>query len=380
MKSVARSYVWWPKLDEDLEALARACTACAENKPLPNKAPLKCWERPDKPWVRLHIDLAGPFMSKVFLVVVDSSTKWPEVFQLSNSSSEEILGHLRALFAIFGLPEEIVSDNGTPFTSWEFQNFCSMNGIRHRFSPPYHPATNGAAENLVKCFKSKIKTLVNSNVPLHIALQRFLFDCRISPHSTTGEPPSLLMFGRVLRSRLSLLKPSINQTVTTKQEHQKRSHGTSTQLRTFNVGDKVWATAYTRGGARQWKETTVVSVLGSRNYRVETKDGSVWHRHIDQLREVGTGVIGRAEETQVSSEMKSELIVPGKATAMSCSRSGSSEPVGYWQTGLGKGCDNVGSVQNDSIKKTGGDSEPCVQEMQTRYPKRARKVKEMWNV
>ncbi|XP_046399364.1 uncharacterized protein K02A2.6-like [Ischnura elegans] len=253
MKSVARSYVWWPKLDEDLEALARACTACAENKPLPNKAHLKCWERPDKPWVRLHIDLAGPFMSKVFLVVVDSSTKWPEVFQLSNSSSEEILGHLRALFATFGLPEEIVSDNGTPFTSWEFQNFCSMNGIRHRFSPPYRPATNGAAENLVKCFKSKIKTLVNSNVPLHIALQRFLFDCRISPHSTTGEPPSLLMFGRVLRSRLSLLKPSINQTVTTKQEHQKRSHGTPTQLRTFNVGDKVWATAYTRGGARQWK-------------------------------------------------------------------------------------------------------------------------------
>ena len=53
---------------------------------------------------------------------------------------------LRHIFATRGLPEVIVSDNGSPFTAAEFENFCKMNGIRHLRTPPFHPASNGTAE------------------------------------------------------------------------------------------------------------------------------------------------------------------------------------------------------------------------------------------
>ena len=72
MKALARSYVWWPKLDTDLEQLVRECNACFSSRPMPGKSILLPWTWPRRPWQRIHIDIAGPFMGKYFLVLVDS--------------------------------------------------------------------------------------------------------------------------------------------------------------------------------------------------------------------------------------------------------------------------------------------------------------------
>lgn len=62
------------------------------------------------------------------------------------TTSTKTIEVLRSWFAIFGLPEELVSDNGPQFTSEEFELFLSKNGIKHNRVSPYHPASNGAAE------------------------------------------------------------------------------------------------------------------------------------------------------------------------------------------------------------------------------------------
>ena len=64
---------------------------------------------------------------------------------------------LTELFSLFGNPEQIVSDSGTPFTSHEFGEFCKVNGIRHIRSAPYHPSTNGEAERFVQVFKRALR-------------------------------------------------------------------------------------------------------------------------------------------------------------------------------------------------------------------------------
>ena len=71
MKALACSYVWWPGLDKAIESNVQQCEVCQTNCPLPTKAPLYPWEWPTRPWARVHLDHAGPFHGKLFLIVVD---------------------------------------------------------------------------------------------------------------------------------------------------------------------------------------------------------------------------------------------------------------------------------------------------------------------
>ena len=79
MKSLARSYVWWPNMDHALENITKQCDPCQFNKNNPSKAPLHPRMWPSRPWSRLHLDYAGPFMGKMFLVTVDALSKWLDI-------------------------------------------------------------------------------------------------------------------------------------------------------------------------------------------------------------------------------------------------------------------------------------------------------------
>ena len=157
MKSIARSVVWWPGIDGEIETKVHGCSECQKNQKAPTAAPMHPWEWPARPWTRIHIDYAGPFLGKMFLVVVDAHSKWLEVEIVPAATSAHTIQKLRSMFATHGLPELLVSDNGTAFTSVEFQEFLSRNGIRHLTSAPYHPSSNGLAERAVQTFKDNMK-------------------------------------------------------------------------------------------------------------------------------------------------------------------------------------------------------------------------------
>ena len=94
-------------------------------------APLHPWDWPDTPWQRIHIDFADPFVNKMFLVVVDSHSKWLEVEIMPSVTSESTIEKLRNMFARYGVPMQLVSDNSPQFTSREFADFMKQNGIKH---------------------------------------------------------------------------------------------------------------------------------------------------------------------------------------------------------------------------------------------------------
>ncbi|KAK9730119.1 Integrase core domain [Popillia japonica] len=123
---------------------------------LPPKSNLITWSWPTEPWTRLHIDFFGPCLNKNFIVIEDATSKWIECFEVSSVSSEAAIKVLRELFARFGLPNEICSDNAKAFTSHEFQKFLNNSGIKHLTGAPYHAATNGLAESGVKIMKNAI--------------------------------------------------------------------------------------------------------------------------------------------------------------------------------------------------------------------------------
>ena len=75
MKTLARSYVWWPSIDKEIEATAKDCRACQSVKSAPPRAPLHPWVWPAKPWQRLHIDFAGPTRQRLDLMRPESETR-----------------------------------------------------------------------------------------------------------------------------------------------------------------------------------------------------------------------------------------------------------------------------------------------------------------
>ena len=146
MKALAWSHVWWPELDKEIEECAKACSACQANKHVPAKAPLHPWNWPSSPWERIHIDFAGPVAGKMLLIVMDAHSKWPEVMVMDSTTSSKTITVLREMFARYGLPRQIVSDNRPQFTSNEFKEFLASNGVKHITTSPYCPSSNGAAE------------------------------------------------------------------------------------------------------------------------------------------------------------------------------------------------------------------------------------------
>ena len=169
MKSLARSYVWWPTLDRKIISTVQNCTTCQANRS--SKTLLHPWEWPSRPWSRLHIDHAGPFLGKLYLIIIDAHSKWIDVHIVNSTSAECAISKLRTVFATHGLPEQIVSDNGSGFTSTEFKKFLSDNGIKQIWTSPYHPSSNGLAERAVQIFKSTVKKL---NGPMKERICKFL--------------------------------------------------------------------------------------------------------------------------------------------------------------------------------------------------------------
>ena len=131
IKRLARGYVWWPGMDRALEFAVKTCAECQENQKSLARAPMHPWEWPDRSWARIHIDYAGPVKGKMILVIVDSHSKWIEAHAVNSATSQATMEKLRLVFSTHGLPEVLVSDNGTSFTSEEFAAFVRSNGIKH---------------------------------------------------------------------------------------------------------------------------------------------------------------------------------------------------------------------------------------------------------
>ena len=282
MKAIARSYFWWPKLDQAIEQVARSCTTCQAIRQAPASAPLHPWTWPSRPWQRVHIDFAGPFLGKMFFLAIDAHSKWGEVIEMSSTTALKTIEVLHSLFAAHGLPEQIVSDNGPQFVAEEFQQFMQENRIRHIRCAPYHPASNGLVERFVRTFKEAMKAGRNDNFTLKHRLANFLFLYRTTPQASTQQPPCVLFLGRPLCTRFDLLHPDLTRKVEEKQAKQKNQHDQHAKPRQFKVGQAVLAKNMRPGDA--WIPGVIVKQSGPVSYQVDVGEGRVWKRHLDHLR------------------------------------------------------------------------------------------------
>ena len=272
MKMLARSKVWWPSINEQIEAKCRSCSGCNQTASGPTDTAKETSWVTAKPWERLHVDFAGPISGRWFLILVDSRSNWPEVTSMSHATAGNIVTFLRHVFSQHGLPRCIVTDNGTPFTAEIFVEFCRKNGINHLRTAPYHPASNGEAEKTVHIFKRSLFSQIGGEDEI-TKIQRFLPFYRSTPCPRTGKSPSEILNGRNLCTRLDLLKPSPIQGEKGKDCGRKRA---------FSPGDQVWVLNHPDYSPK-WVPGKIIRKESAWIYHVEIQ-GSKFRRHLFHLR------------------------------------------------------------------------------------------------
>lgn len=299
MKSLARMYVWWPKIDKDIENTVRECSQCQLHQSTPPVAPLQPWSWPTRPWARLHLDYAGPVQGKMILILIDAHSKWIEAICTPSATSAAVIEELRTLFAQFGLPETIVTDNGTCFVSAEMEAFVKSNGIKHITSAPYHPSSNGLAERAVQIVKRGLKKITKGSMRSRLA--QILLSYRLTPQTTTGISPGELLLGRRPRSRLDLLKPHTARRVERNQLKQKMQHDSRARERNFDVGDHVFVRNYHQGD--KWLPGVLLKKTGPISFTAKLADGRYRRCHQDQIRQ-------RTVEVSQDSAVEPEVSFP----------------------------------------------------------------------
>lgn len=221
-KALARSIVWWPSLNQDIVTLCNNCTPCTVVNLKRTKEYIP-WPPATSPFQRVHIDFFD-YKNLSFLLICDAYSRWLQIVPMQSTTAESVIAQLLNVFAIFGLPRVLVSDNGPPFDSNEYAAFGTMYNIQILHSPIYHPESNGLAEKGVDIGKSGLKKMLDQNVSLNSppspaesskivshTLQKFLFNYRNTPTAVTLKTPNELLFSFKPTTLLShLLPPSVS--------------------------------------------------------------------------------------------------------------------------------------------------------------------------
>ena len=158
-------------------------------------------------------------------------------------------------FGAYGLPQQIITDNGPQFTSPKFSEFLHSSGVKHILVSPFHPSSNGLADRFVKTFNGSMKAGI---LPVPHRIASVLFTYQSMPHATTFRAPSQLFLRRYLRTRLHFLHPQCEQQVTNQQAGQKANYDRLMRQRELLPCQKVLVGIIAMGpdGFQEWSSNS----------------------------------------------------------------------------------------------------------------------------
>ena len=285
MKTLARELIWYPGVDKDIESMVSNCTNCQKHRVRPPQTSHVQWPTPKRPWSRVHIDHFF-IDNSTCLVAVDATSHYIEVEIVKNTSTNETIDALRVIFSHNGLPDTVVSDNASCFTSVQFTQFLKNNGIEHITSPPFFPSSSGLAERAVRLIKDLLKKLGKQNSwSLRARIANILLYQRSVHHSVTQTAPSVTLNQRKYINAHDRVHPSFS--------FQSKEQNDVKQIPQYGIGDHVLALNMSRGD--KWLRAQVIDKLGINTYHVFVPEMDVvWKRHRCQLSGINTQISEQA--------------------------------------------------------------------------------------
>ena len=275
----ARISVWWPGISKQLDTYIKRCPECARDAKQ-SKEPLIPTPLPAYPWQKVATDLFH-LDGKDYIVLVDYFSRFPEVKRLQTTTTQSVVNTLKTMFARYGIPEVVRSDNGPQFSSKEFSQFAEKYNFQHITSSPHFPASNGQVERAVQTVK---KLLKNAEDPF-LALLAY----RATPLPWCGRSPAELLMGRNIRSTLPVSKFALLPKWPYIQEFQQANQRLKLQQKTdYDRRHRVQDLPEIPNNTRVWVTTnghpiagrTITSSDTPRSYIVETPTGETRRNRI----------------------------------------------------------------------------------------------------
>ena len=305
------SNFFWPGLQADVQRFCRSCDACQRGIPKGRvtKVPLGSTPIIEEAFQRVAVDLVGPITPsssrghRYILTLVDYATRYPEAVPLRQIDTATVAEALLSIYSRLGFPQEMLTDRGAQFTSDVMKEVSRLLSIRHITTTPYHPQCNG----LVERFNGTLKRMLNKMCEEQPKdwdryIDPLLFAYRETPQESTGFAPFELMYGRVVRGPLMIvkelwtntrtqpetkstyqyvldLKERMNDTCEIAQRELQKSHekyrrnyNRKARQRSFKVGDDVLVLLPTDQNKllMHWKGPfRIVETIGKLDYKVD---------------------------------------------------------------------------------------------------------------
>ena len=331
---------YWPTLFRDIEQFCQSCVNCQKSGNRRNpKAPLIPLPVISEPFSRVAMDIVGPLPRskagyKYILVLCDYATRYPEAIPLRSIDAEHVADELIKLFARVGIPQEILTDQGSNFMSQLLTELYKLLHIHSIRTSPYHPQTDGLVERFNQTLKSMLRKVVTKEgKDWDKLLPYLLFAYREVPQASTGFSPFELLYGRAVRGPLDIIRETweaeekcddsvvsyvlstqenlremagiVEENLAKAQSRQKRWYDKGARLREFKKGDPVLVLLPTSSSKllAQWQGPyQITEKTGKVTYRVDMHDKRKRHRvfHVNMLKAFKVrhqdGLVGFTEE------------------------------------------------------------------------------------
>lgn len=343
MKRTLRKSVWWPGMDGDIEGHVKQCIGCtmvARNGP-PEVMTRRAM--PQEPWEYLAIDFHSPSSLGVkLLVLTDYYSRLTLVRVMKETDAERTCDQLEDIFATYGYPECLRADNGPPFASREFRDWCTRRDITLVHSTPWAPWMNGEVEAQMRGIKKELMIAVGERSDWRLALSEFVFAYNRQVHPTTGEKPIEMLFKRQVRDLLPNWSGGEGAKGPDREQARDRDrivkYATGVRMNekrraresNLKVGDVVFMENKTRKGLEPRFTPipfTIIEKLGG-SIRIRNEEGTEYRRCTNQVKRVEKNLEGEAEQQanpEATGEVGEEMAQTNKDIGVA--RGGSKEGV-----------------------------------------------------
>lgn len=341
MKRRLRIKVWWSRMDDMIEQFVKSCHGCILVSE-PDTHPITRSEMPKRPWEKIAIDFTEVTGGIHLLVATDYYSRFVEVAIMTSMTATITIKKLREMFARFGYPEEIICDNGQPFSSGNFLSFCKTNNINIKHSVPYAAFQNGLVERQNRTLLKTLKISASMGRNWEADLQDFLHSYRATPHSITNFSPAELMFGWNIRDKLPYTNREIDVDQARKNDEESKEKGrkyTDSRRKakpsSIDIGDQV----VVKNFVKKNKLTStfhpdphvVVRREGTRLILENLMNGVISNRHVNHAKCIRS-------KNPVSTNDETSIEPDNDSTAMDSSTPGSAvNPGGVSSTNVSVG-------------------------------------------
>ena len=199
-----KKFAYWPSMRKDVIAFVKGCNICQRYK-IGKMTPIPTLRSPQasRPWQSIHVDTVGPLPTtengnKYIVTFIDVLTRYGMAAGVPNKSAKSVARAIfEKVFAVFGLPENLISDNGSEYVNEILDNALKYFQIKHRTVSPYHPSANGVCEAFNRQLLQILKAQVQEDyIRWDQGLSLAVFSYNVGYHRTIQDSPFFLLFGR----------------------------------------------------------------------------------------------------------------------------------------------------------------------------------------